>query len=462
MSLCNDYSAIHSSDSYLAAREKSPDAKATKQSNASPSKKHRSMPTMRSPEKVKNPMADTPKNSALNPDTVDIESFKSPLGMPSLRIRSTKSPVDSGDSLGSVRSPRSPRSPRNEHEVMSSRRHRIDSPMAKRISLQKTPSSTSSPTASVSRTVTQTVTSTTARGQGDMLTLPSGEDSQDKVARQRLSSPPNTLCLGQPSPEQMNALADLWMQQVLYSTSGKQKEKGPALTEKTIATLGRTDGKINMSDLPKVLCDLKVSFDKQGKVSLSNLLNLMLANHLGQSDAGKTIKTMQVTVMDAQPTFAAIRLDDLIAMDNADAETELKKKMADAVRLQANVCIDVAFGPNLTLSECRLPPALLDFWKLLDERLVREAANNPLLDREQVLKARSNLGIDLLLTRQMYPFALKPVQVAQTAPVADAKPDRVTSDTSIPVLVTVFANAMSDAFHRAWPVFFTDAIRHFD
>lgn len=295
-----------------------------------------------------------------------------------------------------------------------------------------------------------------------MTTSPSGEASRDKVARQRLSSPPNTICLGQASSEQMNALADLWMQQVLYSTSGRQKEKSPALTETTIATLGRTDGKVTMAELPQVLCDMKISFDKQGKVSLSNLLNLMLANHLGQSDAGKTIKTMQATVMHAYPKFAEIRVDDLIAMDDADAEAELKKQMADAIRLHATACVDVAFGPNLTLSECRFPPALLDFWRLLDARLVREAANNPSLDQAQVLRARSNLGIDLLLTRQMFPFALKPAQVAQTAPVADAKPDRVTSGTSIPVLVTVFANTMSEAFLRAWPVFFTDAIRHFD
>lgn len=298
-----------------------------------------------------------------------------------------------------------------------------------------------------------------------MTTSPSGEASRDKVARQRLSSPPNTICLGQASSEQMNALADLWMQQVLYSTSGRQKEKSPALTETTIATLGRTDGKVTMSELPQVLCDMKISFDKQGKVSLSNLLNLMLANHLGQSDAGKTIKTMQATVMHAYPKFAEIRVDDLITMDDADAEAELKKQMADAIHLHATACVDVAFGPNLTLSECRLPPALLDFWRLLDARLVREAANNPSLDQAQVLRARSNLGIDLLITRQIYPFALKPsqaTQATQAAPVADAKSGNVTSGAGLPVLITVFASTMADAFMRAWPAFFSDAIRNFD
>jgi hypothetical protein len=106
-----------------------------------------------------------------------------------------------------------------------------------------------------------------------------------------------------------------------------------------------------------------------------------------------------------------------------------------------------------------LPQALFDFWKLLDARFVKEAAKNPELTDEQILKARKNLGFDLLVTRQMYPFALKPTQAT---PGAEIKPTRVTSDTALPVLVTTFAKTMSDALLAAWPEFFADAIASFD
>ena len=102
---------------------------------------------------------------------------------------------------------------------------------------------------------------------------------------------------------------------------------------------------------------------------------------------------------------------------------------------------------------------MLDFWKLLDAKLVKEAAKNPELTDEQILTARKNLGFDLLVTRQMFPFALKPVQAA---PGAEVKPTRVSADTSLPVLATTFANTMAAEFHKAWPAFFANAIASFD
>jgi hypothetical protein len=256
----------------------------------------------------------------------------------------------------------------------------------------------------------------------------------------------------------MDALADLWIQKILGSSLEKDATVAP-LTDAKINALGRTDGKVALSALPQTLLNLKISEDKQGKVELNGLLRSMLANHLAQSDAGKTIKTMQVTVLHANPKLAAIHFDDMIALDDPDAEAELRQKMANTVRAQAEACVDVAFGPSRKLSECRLPQDLLNFWKLIDARLVREAAKNPALSKEQVLKARSNLGFDLLITRQLYPFALKPVpEVAAT----ETKQGKVTANSALPVLTTVFANTMSDAFLQAWPAFCTDAIKSFD
>ena len=447
MSLNNNLSTNYKSDSHHSGRVTDPGAVENKESNTSPSKKHRSMPVMHSPEKAKNPLPAPTLNGSPQSDKTTAEQFKSPVGMPSLRVRSLKSPSDGGDS---PRSAKSPRSPRSEHEAMSSRRHRIDSPKARVSAQQQVPAFASALNASVVSTVTQTVTSTTETNQGAV--------ASDKIARQRLSAPPNTINLHRPLPEQMDALADLWIQKILGSSLEKDATVAP-LTDAKINALGRTDGKVALSALPQTLLNLKISEDKQGKVELNGLLRSMLANHLAQSDAGKTIKTMQVTVLHANPKLAAIHFDDMIALDDPDAEAELRQKMANTVRAQAEACVDVAFGPSRKLSECRLPQDLLNFWKLIDARLVREAAKNPALSKEQVLKARSNLGFDLLITRQLYPFALKPVpEVAAT----ETKQGKVTANSALPVLTTVFANTMSDAFLQAWPAFCTDAIKSFD
>jgi hypothetical protein len=446
MSLNTNLSMDYKSDSYEPGRIKDPATIEHKESNTSPSKKHRSQPVMCSPEKTKNPLPAPTLHGSPQSEEKTTEQFKSPVGVPTLRLRSVKSPSDGGDSPRSVKSPRSPR---NEHEVMSSRRHRIDSPKARVTAQQQAPAFASAMNATVVPTVTQTAISTPTTG---------GAVSPDKIARQRLSAPPNTINLHKSSPEQMNALADLWIQKILGSSLEKGAGVAP-LTDAKINALGRTDGKVPLSALPQTLLDLKISADKQDKVELNGLLRSMLANHLAQSDAGKTIKTMQVTVLHANPKMAAIHFDDMIALDDPDAETELRQEMATTVRAQAEACVDVTFGPSRKLSECRLPQDLLNFWKMIDARLVREAAKNPALSKEQVLKARSNLGFDLLITRQLYPFALKP---APESAATETKQGKVTANMALPVLATVFATTMSDAFLQAWPAFCADAIKHFD
>lgn len=235
------------------------------------------------------------------------------------------------------------------------------------------------------------------------------------------------------------------VQHLLGSSSDKSSDQTSLLTVSKINARGRTDGKIDASALPEVFGGLKVSVDKQGKVSLSSLLNSLLANHLSQSDTGKIIKAMQALAMQANPLLAKISFDDMMNFDDADKQKELRKTMADAIVGEASACVDVAFGPSRKLSESHLPQALLDFWKLLDARLVKEAKNNPALTQNEILKARSNLGYDLLGTRQMFPFALK---AAQAPSGTEAKPTRVTAEGALPVLVTTFANTMSDKFKK--------------
>lgn len=442
MSMNTDFSFNYSNDSHQSIREKSPGKKAKSGPEESPSQKHRSLPAMRSPDKSKHSPVTSAHQTGQSVDEKTVEQFKSPVGLFSLRTRSIKSPSDKGDS---PRSARSPGSPRSEHEVMSSRRHRIDSPMAKRAALHPATSSVSIQSDVVTSGVTGASTDT----------------CQQKNIRQRLSSPPNTISLNQPSPEQMNALADLWIYHLLGSPSDQQNNQTGLLTDAKIKSLGRTDGKAAVDTLHACLSGLKISADKQGKVSLSSLLNSMLANHLSQSDVGKTIRTMQATVLHANPKLASIYLDDLTALDDPEAENTLRQQMKQAAAAQASACVDVAFGSSRKLSECRLPPALLSFWKLLDARLVREAAKNPSLSPAQVLTARQNLGFDLLITRQMYPFALKP-SVATAVAITEPKPERASADAALPLLATHFAKAMADAFLQAWPAFSSDAIAAFD
>jgi len=461
MSLSTNFSKNHHSDAENLARQKNIGSPNKKASGGSPSKKHRSQPVIRTPEKTKQSLPELQLQKLQQSDEAVIDSFKSPVGTFSLSARSVKSPFDVNESPGSVRSPKSPRSPRNEHETMSSRRHRIDSSKTNRSIQQQVSAITSS------QTTTQTVTSTfsasnaadTVRGKINTPASPISDASLNTVARQRMSSPPNTVSLNQQTPEQMNALADLWIQHLLGSLAHNSSDQVSLLTAEKIASLGRTDGKIAAKSLPQALSDLKKTEDAQGKVALSGLLSSMLANHLSQSDAGKTIKTMQLTVMHANPKLAAISFDDMIEMNDQNESAKIRQQMANAVTDQVNACIDVALGPKRKLSESHLPQALLDFWRLLDSRLVKEAAKNPALTPEQILTARKNLGIDLLSTRQLYPFALKPTQMLAGG---EVKTTRVTSDTALPPLATTFANKISDAFLAAWPAFFADAIAHFD
>jgi hypothetical protein len=471
MSVSNDFSPTHQSDAHHSSRKNDINVKEKKAASGSPSKKHRSQPVIRTPEKNKDTLPELKLHELPKPDQTVFDNFKSPVGSISLRGRLVKSPTDTSDAPNSARSPKSPRSPRNEYEVMSSRRHRIDSPRSNRAGQQQAPALVSSPTLTTTKTVTQTVTQTVTspmaastatdnfRGNINAPTSPPRDAVSSTVVRQRLSSPPATVSLNQQTPEQMNDLADLWVKHLLGSLSSTSSDHMPLLTDAKIDVLGRGDGIVVKSSLKPALFDLKMPNDKQAMVSLSSLLNSMLANHLSQSVMGKTIKTMQVTVMHANQKLAAISFDDMIKLDDENKGEEVRQQMANASIGHASACVDVAFGPSRKLSESHLPQALLDFWKLVDAKFVKEVKKNPTHTAEQILTARKNLGFDLLVTRQMFAFAAKPAQ-AMTG--TEVKPTRVSADTAIPALVRAFANVMSAELHKVWPAFFANAIASFD
>ena len=329
--------------------------------------------------------------------------------------------------------------------MMSTRRHQIESPTTSRNATVKQ---------AVAQTVTQTVTSIPAKSD----TSPP-MTSPPKTPSQRLSAPPNTISLKQPPAEQMDALAELWMIQLLKSPSSSKDELYGKLTAAKINSLGRTDGRVDATALPAVLQPLVLPSGRDGKVMMNSLLNSALANHMSQSAAGKTMATMLKVAIDSHPDLAAIDVTQLTAGD-MDDNNALKAQMHQSVLPQAQACVTVIFGTDRKLNQSHLPPALLQFWKQLDAILVQQAAKNPELSKEQVMTARRNLGFDLLITRQIYPYALKPLKSSSSDSQSSSSASSAVAEPS--VLQTAFANTLRDQLMRDWPLFFDDAIAQFD
>ncbi len=449
----NEIHLSHPLGSPLAEEGTSPASPPRPEKNfSSPSKKHQSMPAMRSPEKRKVSLLNTPPAHSSTEEGTEIESFKSPKGSSTLKARPMTSPADTGDSPRSVKSPRSQRS---EHEVMQSSRHRIESPRSHH-GIDRNSGITSTLHTTVAQAVTTTITTTTTTTAVN--TAGATPTSPPKTPAQRQSAPPNTISLNQPAAEQFNSLADLWIEQLLSSADTKSGGASGVLTLHQINALGRMDYKIAASSLPDSLQSLKISPDKLGKVSLSHLLRSLLANHLSQSDAGKTIFAMLTVLAQAHPEMLLVQTSDLTDMD-VDEANAIKKTMSDAMQAQVKACVQMIFGQDQQWQQSRLPSSLLEFWRRLDAKLVKEAARNPNLTAAQVLTARQNLGFDLLITRQLYPYAMKPVKPSS---INGGKEVHASSDTDASVMSVVFANAMREELRRQWPLFCADAIRHFD
>ena len=169
--------------------------------------------------------------------------------------------------------------------------------------------------------------------------------------------------------------------------------------------------------------------------------------------------TMLKIAIDSHPDLAAIDVAQLTAGD-VDDSIALKAQMSQSVLPQAQACVTVIFGTDRKLSQSHLPPALLQFWKQLDTILVQEAAKNPELSKEQVMTARRNLGFDLLITRQIYPYALKPAKPSSSDGMLSSNSSAASAAPS--VFQTAFANTLRDQLSRDWPLFFDDAIAQFD
>ena len=166
---------------------------------------------------------------------------------------------------------------------------------------------------------------------------------------------------------------------------------------------------------------------------------------------------MLTVVAQAHPEMLSIQTRDLTDMDVDDANA-LKKKMSQAMQVQIKACVEMIFGQDQQLQQSRLPLSLLEFWRCLDAKLIREAAKNPHLSAENILTARQNLGFDLLITRQLYPYAMKPVKPVS---VIGGKDTTASPDPDTSVMGVVFANAMREELREKWPLFFSDAIQHF-
>ena len=169
--------------------------------------------------------------------------------------------------------------------------------------------------------------------------------------------------------------------------------------------------------------------------------------------------TMLKIAIDSHPDLAAIDVAQLTAGD-VDDSTALKAQMNQSVLPQAQACVTVIFGADRKLNQSHLPPAVLQFWKQLDAILVQQAAKNPELSKEQVMTARRNLGFDLLITRQIYPYALKPLKSSSSDSQSSSSASSAVAEPS--VLQTAFANTLRDQLMRDWPLFFDDAIAQFD
>jgi len=113
-----------------------------------------------------------------------------------------------------------------------------------------------------------------------------------------------------------------------------------------------------------------------------------------------------------------------------------------AMQAYADAIIDVCFGASAkSLASSQLPKALIEFWKTADAALVAWALDNPDLPAEKIAGVRSNLGIDIILTRQIYPMIFGHADEAHLA------------------VPGWFASIVREAAIKIWPEFFHDFLQ---
>lgn len=217
---------------------------------------------------------------------------------------------------------------------------------------------------------------------------------------------------------------------ILSSPPGKS-----ILTEAIIRSISRSDCQIPKSKIhPHLLAILPTTNDKEF-VPHAEILNALFGQSLRNSIAGKTLLTMKLAALESNPAYAQITIDSI-------RKEELKQAGIESMQPQARAAVDMSLGMGKhSLATSKLPAALINGWKLMDRELVKWAKENPLLSDEIIQTARSNLGIDTIITRMIYPLIYgSPHESHLLAP-------------------GWYANAVKSILIAEWPEFFADFVK---
>lgn len=216
----------------------------------------------------------------------------------------------------------------------------------------------------------------------------------------------------------------------LSSPSGK-----PILSEAIISSISRSECQLLKSELhPDLLAMLPANCEKNS-ISHADILKALFGQALRHSIAGKTLLTMKRAVMEENPAYAQLTID-------SSCDDEFKQAAISGMQDQASAAVDMSFGMGKrSLAASKLPAALINCWKMMDLDLVEWAKENSLLSNEKIQIARSNLGIDTIITRMIYPLIYgSPHESHLLAP-------------------GWYANAVRTQLIAAWPEFFADFVK---
>lgn len=210
------------------------------------------------------------------------------------------------------------------------------------------------------------------------------------------------------------------------------------LTEAIIQSISRSECRFLKSELSPDLLAMLPANSEKNTVTHADVLKALFGHALRNSGAGKTLLTMKRVVMEENPAYAQIKIGSI-------PDNDFKETAIEGMKQQAKAGVDVAFGiGERSLAASKLPVALIDCWKMMDRELVEWAKENPLLSDEKILVARSNLGIDTIITRMIYPLIYG---------------DSLESHLLVPGW---YANAVRLQLIAAWPEFFADFVKQME
>jgi hypothetical protein len=210
------------------------------------------------------------------------------------------------------------------------------------------------------------------------------------------------------------------------------------LGSSTINSLARFEVAIDIASLNpdlKKLIENQPDFHNKKTISHTALLKVMIHEKLSDSQAGKTLLAMKQAVMQIHKGNE-LTIEHFHAMSNGP---ELKAMAIADMALHAKATSNISFGKLApSVAKSGLPSELIAIWKEADRGLCEWAAENPKLSADEIDKARSALGFDLIVTRSIYPFIFG------------------ASEESHLVVPSWFATAVRESHTAAWPEFFAD------